>query len=273
MTRSVAIFEGTVAQAENIKTAVDGSGVAVVTLNRPEKRNAVSLDMWRVLGRIFTDLNERSEVRAIILTGAGGNFCAGADISEFSRVRFDVESGRIYEEAGETATLAIRGSRKPTIAAIAGYAIGGGCGLALACDFRIADRSARMGITAARLGIVYGTLDCELLYRQVGLASAKRVLFSGQHFAIDDCVAMGLVDIVATDTAVAAAQAYAAAIAANAPLSVAGSKLILEAIAAGEAGTRKQEIAQVIDDAMTSADYREGAQAFVEKRRPNFTGR
>ena len=132
-------------------------------------------------------------------TGAGGNFCAGADISEFSKVRFDAESGRIYEEAGEAATLAIRDCRKPTIAAISGYAIGGGCGLALACDFRIADRSARMGITAARLGIVYGTLDCELLYRQVGLANAKRVLFSGQHFAIDDCVAMGLVDMVATE--------------------------------------------------------------------------
>jgi enoyl-CoA hydratase/carnithine racemase len=130
-----------------------------------------------------------------------------------------------------------------------------------------------MGITAARLGIVYGTLDCELLYRQVGLANAKRVLFSGQHFGINECFAMDLVDIVATDTAVCAAQAYAMALAANAPLSVAGSKLILEAIAAGSAQERKDEIVNVIDQAMTSADYREGAQAFVEKRRPNFTGR
>jgi enoyl-CoA hydratase/carnithine racemase len=262
-----------VAVAQTIETAIDGRGIAVVTLNRPAKRNAVSLEMWRTLGCIFTAFNARSDVRAIILTGAGGNFCAGADISEFSKVRFDAESGRIYEEAGEAATLAIRDGRKPTIAAISGYAIGGGCGLALACDFRIADRSARMGITAARLGIVYGTLDCELLYRQVGLANAKRVLFSGQHFGIDDCVAMGLVDIVATDTAVAEAQAYAATIAANAPLSVSGSKLILEAIAAGTAEARKQEIVGVLDQAMTSADYREGAQAFVEKRRPSFTGR
>ena len=270
---SVAFFEGLeVTEAQAIKTAVDGGGVAVVTLNRPEKRNAVSLEMWRALGRLFGELNKRDEVRGIILSGAGGNFCAGADISEFSKVRFDAESGRIYEEAGEAATLAIRDCRKPTIAAISGYAIGGGCGLALACDFRIADRSARMGITAARLGIVYGTLDCELLYRQVGLANAKRVLFSGQHFAIDDCVAMGLVDMVATEAALTAAQAYAAAIAANAPLSVAGSKLILEAIAAGTAEARKKEIAEVIDHAMTSSDYREGARAFVEKRRPNFTG-
>jgi enoyl-CoA hydratase/carnithine racemase len=262
-----------VAEAQPIITAVDSAGVAVVTLNRPEKRNAVSLAMWRELGRLFGELNARADVRAIILTGAGGNFCAGADISEFSRVRFDAESGRIYEEAGEAATLAIRDCRKPTIAAISGFAIGGGCGLSLACDFRIADRSARMGITAARLSIVYGTLDCELLYRQVGLANAKRVLFSGQHFAIDDCVAMGLVDMVANDDALAAAQAYAAALATSAPLSVAGSKLILEAIAAGTAHARKKEIDAVIDHAMTSADYREGAQAFVEKRRPKFTGR
>jgi enoyl-CoA hydratase/carnithine racemase len=222
---------------------------------------------------LFTELNGRDDVRAIILTGAGDHFCAGADISEFSKVRHDVASGRIYEEDGEVASLAIRDSNKPTIAAISGYAIGGGCGLALACDFRIADRTARMGITAARLGIVYGILDCELLYRQVGLANAKRVLFSGQHFAIDDCVAMGLVDIVAPASARETAHAYAASIAANAPLSVAGSKLILEAIAAGTARARKDEIAGVIDHAMTSADYREGAKAFVEKRAPKFAGR
>ena len=260
-------------KVQDIALTVDGNGIAVVTLNRPQKRNAVSLEMWRGLGTIFADLGGRDDVRVVILTGAGGNFCAGADISEFPTVRFDAASGRIYEEAGEAASLAVRDCRKPTIAAVSGYAIGGGCGLALSCDFRVADRTARMGITAAKLGIIYGPLDCDLLYRQVGLANAKRVLFTGRHFAIDDCAAMGLVDVVATETAIENAHALAAEIAGSAPLSVAGSKLILEALATGTAAGRQKEIADVIDHAMESADYREGARAFIEKRRPNFTGR
>lgn len=258
---------------QDIEVAVDDHGIAVVTLNRPQKRNAVSLEMWRGLAATFAGLGGREDVRAVILNGAGGNFCAGADISEFPKVRFDAESGRIYEEAGEAASLAIRDCRKPTIAAISGYAIGGGCGLALCCDFRVADRTARMGITAAKLGIIYGTLDCDLLYRQVGLANAKRVLFTGRHFALDECLAMGLVDVAAPETAIENAHAFAAEIASNAPLSVAGSKLILEAIATGTAEGRKREIGEAIDRAMDSADYREGARAFIDKRRPNFTGR
>ncbi len=259
--------------SEEIQVSIADNGVAVVTLNRPGKRNAVNLAMLRALGRIFADLGGDDRVRVVILTGAGGNFSAGADISEFPQVRFDAESGRIYEEAGEVASLAIRDCRKPTIAAISGYAIGGGCGLALCCDFRVADASARMGITAARLGIVYGIVDCELLYRQVGLANAKQVLFTGRHFAIEDCVAMGLVDIRAPETAIENAHALAAEIAGNAPLSVAGSKLILEAIATHSVDRRAQEIAAALDGALESADYREGARAFAEKRRPNFIGR
>jgi enoyl-CoA hydratase/carnithine racemase len=130
-----------------------------------------------------------------------------------------------------------------------------------------------MGITAAKLGIIYGPLDCDLLYRLVGLANAKRVLFTGRHFPIDDCVAMGLVDMIAPETALENAHAFAAEIAATAPLSVAGSKLILEALATHAIESRKQDIARVIDGAMESADYREGASAFIEKRRANFVGR
>jgi enoyl-CoA hydratase/carnithine racemase len=257
---------------QDIVVAVEG-GVATVTLNRPAKRNAVSLAMWRRMGELLPELGARSNVRVVILTGAGGNFCSGADISEFATVRADSKSGRIYEAANESATVALRDCRKPTIAAVSGYGMGGGCALALACDFRVGDATTRMGIPAARLGVVYGELDCDMLYRQVGLANAKRVLYSGRAFEAAECAAMGLVDIVAPDTALKGAHALAAEFAANAPLSLAGSKLVLEALASGSAAARHAEIAAAIEGSMNSADYREGARAFLEKRKPKFTGR
>src|SRR5262245_1515296 len=258
---------------QDIVVSCETSGIATVTLNRPGKRNAVSLAMWRRLGAIFDELGGRDDVRAVILTGAAGHFCAGADISEFAQVRADAQSGRIYEAVNEAATLALRDCSKPTIAAISGYGMGGGCALALACDLRVGDDSTRMGIPAARLGVVYGELDCALLYRQVGLANAKRVLFTGRAFAAGECLAMGLLDTVAADAALAGARALADEIVGNAPLSLGGSKLILEALSAGTVAKRGKEISDLIEAAMNSMDYREGARAFMEKRRPVFTGR
>src|ERR1700737_5365907 len=129
-------------------------GVAIVRLNRPEKRNAVSLAMWRQLAETFRSLAGRPDAGVAILVGAGDHFCAGADISEFGSVRSSPQSVREYDSATEAATLAIRDWPGPTVAAISGYAMGGGCGLALACDFRVADSTAKVGISAARLGIV-----------------------------------------------------------------------------------------------------------------------
>lgn len=258
---------------QDIVVSVAAAGVVTVTLDRPTKRNAVSLAMWKRLGEIFSAIDAREDVRAVILTGAGGHFCAGADISEFSSVRSDAQSGRLYEAANEAATIALRDCGKPTIAAVSGYGMGGGCALALACDLRVGDATTRMGIPAARLGIVYGELDCALLYRQVGLANAKRVLYCGRAFDAQECAAIGLVDIVATGTALEEAQTLACEIAGNAPLSLMGSKLVLEALAAGSTASRHAEISAVIERAMDSADYREGARAFLEKRKPAFMGR
>lgn len=258
---------------EDIVVAETGQ-VAVVTLNRPAKRNAVSLAMWRRLAEIFSRLGREGSARAVILTGAGGNFCAGADISEFATVRADAAMGKVYEEAADGATRALRDCPLPTIAAISGYAMGGGCGLALACDFRVGDASTQMGIPAARLGIVYGPLDCSLLLRQVGLANAKRVLFSGRAFGRAECQKLGLVDMMAEQgSALDAARSFAADLSNNAPLSIAGAKLVLDALATGTAETRAKEIDETIARAMNSADYREGARAFGEKRAPRFAGR
>lgn len=247
-------------------------GVALVRLNRPAKRNAVSLAMWRDLTAIFTELACGDRARAVILTGAGGHFSAGADISEFDEVRADVAAGRIYEQATEEATLAIRDWPGPTIAAISGYAMGGGCGLALACDLRVGDPTAKIGIPAARLGIIYSALDCALLYRQVGLANAKRVLYAGRSFGFEECVGMGFLDITSETDALEGARDLARSLAANAPLSLKGSKIILEACANGSAASRAAEIEAVIDAGLASADYVEGRRAFMQKREPAFVG-
>ena len=116
--------------------------VAIVTINRPRRRNAMKLAMWQELGRIFTDLSAEPELRAAILTGNGGAFCAGADISEFDEVRATIEDGRAYEAAADACQTAISRCSKATIAAVSGPCFGGGVGLALSCDFRIADSSA-----------------------------------------------------------------------------------------------------------------------------------
>jgi len=259
--------------AEDILVGIEEGGVATITLNRPAKRNAVSLAMWRRLAELVPELAQRDGVRVLILTGAGGHFCAGADISEFATARADPTSGRIYEVANEAATTALRDCRKPTIAAVSGYGMGGGCALALACDLRVGDATTRMGVPAARLGVVYGEVDCALLLRQLGLATAKRVLLTGRAFDAGECAAMGLLDIVSASQALAAARVLADEIASNAPLSLLGSKLVLDALAGGTIASRRAEIAAVIEGAMNSADYREGARAFLEKRKPVFEGR
>ncbi len=258
---------------DEIQVAFDAAGIAVVTLNRPEKRNVVSLAMWRGLGEIYRDFARRSDVRVVILTGAGGHFCGGADISEFSKVRNSVEDARAYGEAGRSATQAIMDLPQPTIAAVHGYGVGGGCGLALACDMRVGDATTQMGIPAARLSIVYGVLDSGLLLRAVGLAKAKLVLYSGRYFPIGECQAMGLIDIFAEQGALSGAQALAEELSKRAPLSQRGAKVVLEALARDEVEQHSAEIAALQEAATNSEDYREARQAFLEKRMPLFKGR
>jgi enoyl-CoA hydratase/carnithine racemase len=248
-------------------------GITLVTLNRPGKRNAITLAMWQEITNLFNKLGHAENVRVVIVNGAGDHFSAGADITEFSGLRGDLRSGKQYDAATDAALVAVRDCRKPTIAAVKGYTLGGACALALACDLRVAHTSARMGIPAARMGIVYSAIECELLLRQVGLANAKRVLYGGGHFGIDDCTAMRLVDIIAQTDALAQAQALASEIAQNAPLSATGHKVVLEALAGGSAHARQAEIAAHIDRALESVDYREAVQAFLQKRKPVFTGR
>lgn len=245
--------------------------LATVTLNRPERHNAVSLAMWQRLPGIFADLDRDTRLRAILLTGAGASFSAGADITEFDQVRSTVDEAIAYEAEVDRCGDAITAVSKPTIAVINGYCMGGACHLAMSCDFRYAAHDARFAIPAAHLSIVYGVRATRKLLSLVGLAEAKRILYSGMRFGANEAQQVGLVDHLSDEPA-AAAHDYARQLAENAPLSIAGAKAILNGLASSWGGLPAAEAEAVIQRAIESQDYQEGRRAFAEKRQPEFRG-
>ncbi|MCG8558499.1 MAG: enoyl-CoA hydratase-related protein [Hyphomicrobiales bacterium] len=260
---------------DRLKVTVTDAGLCLVRIDQPRRRNALTLAMWQGLTQVFARASEAPEVRSVVLTGEGGHFCAGADISEFDAVRYDSQSAAHYDAENDRAVAAIRDCPKPVIAAMSGAAVGGGLSLALACDFRVADATLTAGIPAARLGLVYSLVDCTLLHTRLGVTRAKEILFSGRLFGLEDAVRLGLVDRVAgaAEDALQAATAFAAEFEASAPLSVRGHKAIFQAMEAGEVEARREELEALISAAFDSDDYREGRRAFAERRDPVFTGR
>jgi enoyl-CoA hydratase/carnithine racemase len=245
-------------------------GVAVVTLNRPKQRNAVTFAMWQRLSHIFRDLDRDADVSSIILAGSGNDFSAGADISEFDTVRSGEEASRVYELAVDAAGDAIYHVAKPTIAALSGFCLGGAAHLAMSCDFRIAQGDAVFGIPAARLSIVYGVSATRKLFSLVGVTEAKRILFTATRFNAHKALGIGFVDQIGDD-ALSKARDLAAELAESAPLTVAGAKFILNGCAQGELDAVEAE--KMISLASASDDYLEGRNAFREKRPPRFLGR
>ena len=243
--------------------------VATLTIDRPAKRNAMSYDMWSALPGLLDLVRHDDEIRVLVLRG-GEHFSAGADISEFTTLRRGADGAAKYSEAVHAGERAIATLGKPTIAAISGFCVGGGCEMALACDLRIADSGARFGITPAKLGIVYNFTSTKRLVDVVGPAWAKQILFSGDIIDASTALRIGLVNEIHEPEALPArVRDLAATIASRARVSLRGAKTIVNLITDGQ-HEEDGAVHALYDEAVHSAEYTEGVAAFLEKRTPDF---
>ncbi|MBW8727013.1 MAG: enoyl-CoA hydratase/isomerase family protein [Inquilinus limosus] len=247
--------------------------LARLRLQRPARHNAIAAAMWRALPDLCREIDADPEVAAVIVEGEGGQaFSAGADIAEFGTVFADAASTAAYNASVRAGLAAVEALDRPSIALLRGLCVGGGCGLALACDLRFAGDTARLGITPSRLGLAYSFADTRRLVATVGPARAKDMLFSGRLLDAAEALAIGLVDRVLPDDAVeSAALDYAAGLAERAPLSLRAAKRMIEAMMAGADGDTAETVA-LYEAAYRSADFREGQAAFAERRPPRFRG-
>ncbi|NGO09970.1 enoyl-CoA hydratase/isomerase family protein [Streptomyces sp. HC44] len=233
-------------------------GVATVVIHHPAKRNAMTAGMWAELPPLLDALATDPAVRALVLTGEGGTFCAGADIST------------LRGSAAEAQGLAVRAEDalaafpKPTLAAVRGHCVGGGCQLAAACDLRFADEGALFGITPAKLGIVYAASSTRRLVSLVGPATAKYLLFSGELIDTERALRTGLVDEVLPEGELDKRVAeFTRVLAARSQLTQAAAKEFADG--------RRDRDAYWAEQARGSGDTAEGVTAFLERRQPRFT--
>ena len=244
-------------------------GIARLLIDRASKRNAFDQAMWKAFPGLVTAAMDDPAVRLLVVAAAApGAFCAGADIGEFASASTDAAWRACNQAAIRTTQVTLARAPKPTLAAVDGDCIGGGCGIALACDVRIASPVARFGITPARLGLVYPLHDTKLLVDLVGPAQAKWLLYSGTLINAAEAHRLGLVQQVAADLEGAIA-GFADAVLAASPASQRATKAIVRRILDG-AVDDDAESAAGFDSAFTGADFREGVAAFLAKRQPVF---
>ncbi len=257
---------------ELIRTVIDGP-VATVLIDRAGKRNALDLPMWIALGQALAATSTNTDLRAVIIRGAGEEaFCAGADIAAFARERGTPEREAVYGRELHAAFHAIRTCLHPTIAACSGWTMGGGCGIATMCDFRVGSAATRMGIPARNLGIFYAYDEIDPIMQSVGYAVTAELLIEGRVFTGEEALRVGLLSRLVEDGTVhAEADALALRIAGGSPLSARFHKQALQKLR-GALPISDQDREAEGAFAYTE-DFADAARAFLEKRKPVFRGR
>lgn len=245
--------------------------VATIVLNRPQKRNALNLEMWIGLSGLLEQLEADEETKVVVIRGVDDTaFAAGADISEFVTNRSSAEKAKAYNDRSMEAVDRLHRFPKPTIAMIQKYAVGGGLDIALSCDFRFSAEDGIFAITPAKLGIVYNLTSTKRLVDLVGPAKAKEILYTARSLDAAEAYRIGLVDhLYGSDEIVAKTYDFAQLLAERSQVSIRGTKQIVQAILDGQT-EEDEKIAQLVLQSFDSADYKEGVQAFLEKRKPHF---
>lgn len=244
-------------------------GIARLTLNRPAKRNAVTFEMWNDINRICHELADDDAVRLLVISGTGDHFCAGADVAGMGQVSADE-----YATANESADRAISAFPKPSIAFITGSCVGGGSQIATACDIRIADTTARFGITPARLGILYPAVAVERTVHIIGPSATKHLLYSAEIISAERALRIGLVDelLEPAEAAPRLEQLVSLLSSERSLLTQMASKDMVDDVV--RKGSISAETLGRWDDALAaSGDAREGIAAFIDRRQPQFTWR
>lgn len=254
-----------------ILSATEGA-IGTLTFNNPERHNAMSLDMWRTATGALEQFEQNPVVRVIVLTGAGGKaFVSGADISKFESERATLDAVAEYNAAVDRFGQTLSNCSKPSIAMIRGYCVGGGVGIAVCCDLRIANEAARFAVPAAKLGLGYGYSNVRRIMDLVGPQFVTEMLLTARQFDAVEAARMGLVNRVVPDAEIeGAVREVAETIAGNAPLTIQAVKRIVRELRGDEPDIAACDA--LVQKCFESADYREGRQAFLEKRKPVFRG-
>ena len=259
---------------ERVQTWLDGTTLHI-RFNNPARHNALSVDMWEAVPPLLALAQDDDRVRLVVFSGAGEKaFVSGADISQFEDMRAAREAVSRYEAMAEQTLMGIHDFPKPTLACIRGYCIGGGVNVAISCDIRIASTDSVFAIPAARLGLGYRYSAMKNLVDLVGPGAAKDLFFTARRIDAAEAKSLGLVSrICAPEALDALLGEYTAALAENAPLTVAAGKAITREILKPSPELDMALCASLIRGCFESADYTEGRTAFMQKRKPVFTGR